>query len=812
MGQIFEAEYLLARKDDNGNIQTLYDHLHNTAKLAAGFENRSSSTAYTAGVAHDPGKATDDFKQYLLTGNRKRGEVIHAKQGAFIIDDCVADFPLSQTSMVTAEVLELAIANHHGHLPDCLDCCGESAYFEKLLGENKNAGQYHYQEVLSHVPSLGLDIDANFANSVEETNSLLEAIDSCDFLPRNAITSRDFFLGLYAKYIYSRLVDADRVDAATFTARQPYISQAPDWKELIRRLEKTISSFDTASEISRIRMRVSEDCLAASTRDTGIYRLGVPTGGGKTLASLRFALHHAEKKGKRRIIYIIPYLSITEQTVQVFRNALNLSEEDSEILLEHYSSVLPDKDDEKEQQRRLAAEQWDRPIIVTTMVQFLETVMSAKATKLRKFHNMADCVIVFDEIQALPTNTTNVFNEIVSFLSKILGSTILLCSATQPLLEQTDRRNLLLSDKPDLIDPGNDYAERLRRTNIIASSHELTLDDFAAEIYGKALENGNCLAVVNLKSEAKKLYQLVKELDFDHRFTMVHLSTAMCGAHRKNQLAKLKECLPKNPGDPGQPVICISTQLIEAGVDISFSCVIRAMAGLDSILQAAGRCNRNGESHASKNVYVYSIKDESGLEHLPEIKLGKDITDQLIYDYPEQDLLSTFMIEEYYRAYLIRYPKLKNSKSRNVGTMDYSISGGKETAYDLLSSNRRRRGSYCNRTGEQYPYEFAQAFQTVGDNFRVIPGGTTDVVVHYSQAMELVDRLNEEGDVASKIKTLRSLQEYTVSLFDDEFKALDESKSISDPSGDFGILVLNEENYSQEFGFILETEMPLLMK
>ena len=129
-----------------------------------------------------------------------------------------------------------------------------------------------------------------------------------------------------------------------------------------------------------------------------------------------------------------------------------------------------------------------------------------------------------------------------------------------------------------------------------------------------------------------------------------------------------------------------------------------------------------------------------------------------------------------------------------------------------MSSNRRRRGSYCNRTGEQYPYEFAQAFQTVGDNFRVIPGGTTDVVVHYSQAMELVDRLNEEGDVASKIKTLRSLQEYTVSLFDDEFKALDESKSISDPSGDFGILVLNEENYSQEFGFILETEMPLLMK
>lgn len=812
MEHVLMSEDLLARKDDAGNTQTLYDHLHNTAKLAAGFENRSSATAYTAGVLHDSGKAADDFKQYLLTGNRKRGEVVHAKQGAFIIDDCAANSPSSPASLITAEVLELAIANHHGHLPDCLDACGKDIYFERLTGENKNAEQYHYQEILSHVPFLDLDIDTNFANSVAETNSLLKAIDSCGLSQRNARNSRDFFLGLYAKYIYSRLVDADRVDAANFTARQPYAPQTPNWDELTHRLENAISDFDASSEISKIRMRISEDCLAASMRDTGIFRLGVPTGGGKTLASLRFALHHAEKTGKHHIIYITPYLSITEQTVQVFRNVLGLGEDDNEVLLEHYSSVVPDKDDEKEQQRRLAAERWDKPIIVTTMVQFLEAVMSAKATKLRKFHNMADSVIVFDEIQALPTNTINVFNEVVSFLSKILGSTILLCSATQPLLEQTGRNNLLLSDEPDLIDFNNDYAARLRRTNIVASSHELALDDFATEIYDKALENGNCLAVVNLKSEAKRLYQLVKELDVDHRFTLVHLSTAMCGAHRKDQLAVLKECLPKESGDPGRPVICISTQLIEAGVDISFSCVIRAMAGLDSILQAAGRCNRNGESQTPKNVYVYPIKDESGLKHLPEIQLGKNITDQLIHDYPEQDLLSEFMIEEYYRAYLIRYPKLKDSKSRNIGTMDYSIPGNEETAYDLLSFNRHRRGLYCNRTGEQYPYELAQAFQTVGDNFRVIPGGTTDVVVHYGQAKELIDQLNDEGDFASKIKTLRSLQEYTVSLFDYERKTLDKSKSIIEENGDFGVLVLNEENYSQEFGFLLEAEMPLLMK
>lgn len=154
------------------------------------------------------------------------------------------------------------------------------------------------------------------------------------------------------------------------------------------------------------------------------------------------------------------------------------------------------------------------------------------------------------------------------------------------------------------------------------------------------------------------------------------------------------------------------------------------------------------------------------MRYLPEIQLGKEITDQLIHDYPEQDLLSAFMIEEYYRAFLIRYPKLVDSKSRNIGTMDYSILGGEETVYDLLSFNRRRRGLYCNRVGRAIPIRFAQAFQTVGDSFHVIPGGTTDVVVHYGQAMELIDQLNGEGDFASKIKILGSLQEYTVSLFD----------------------------------------------
>ncbi len=233
---------------------------------------------------------------------------------------------------------------------------------------------------------------------------------------------------------------------------------------------------------------------------------------------------------------MIPYLSITSQTVATFRNMLGL-DADSNIVLEHYSTAglqnsgntgsigTSEEEDAKERQRKLASERWDNPIIVTTMVEFLETVMSARGTKLRKFHNMANSVIIFDEIQSLPLNIINPFNEVVSFLSTILDSTILLCSATQPLLERTARKNLRLSDEPDLIDNTDGYEEKLKRTRIIASQESKSCEELANIIYEQALRNGNCLSIVNTKSEARKMYQCLQELNADGQFELIHLST-----------------------------------------------------------------------------------------------------------------------------------------------------------------------------------------------------------------------------------------------------------------------------------------------
>lgn len=638
---------LLARKDEEGNTQALYDHLHGAGRLASGFEDEFADISRTAAVLHDVGKVAQQFQTYLLSDDGHRGDVQHARQGAFVVNDFFES--KGEIEEIAKEILELAISKHHGGLPDCIDESGNRAFLLGFTESDKSNEKYAYQEIKRGLNGLALDLQSNFRGSAEDIACFLKKIKSL----RLSKDSIYFYLGLLVKLIYSRLVDADRTDAACFETRKQYRPNAVDWQNLISRLDKSMRSFDSSSEINRIRHQINEQCCLAGARETGIYRLSIPTGGGKTLASLNFALHHALKTGKRRIIYVIPYLSITTQTAKTFRDVLGLNS-DSDVLLEHYSTAGMQRsadvadnassefEDAGEHQRKLAAERWDNPIIVTTMVEFLETVMSARGTKLRKFHNMADSVIIFDEIQSLPMNTINLFNEIVSFLSKITNSTILLCSATQPLLEKTKRENLLLSEKPDLIAETESYEDKLRRTRIVASAENKSCDELGQIIYQQARKNGNCLAIVNLKKEAREIFQCLERLDVNHEFELIHLSTAMCGRHRTDCLNRIGALL--DPGNP-KPVICVSTQLIEAGVDISFACVVRAMAGLDSIMQAAGRCNRNGESVEPKNVYVYPLKDEDSMErYLPDIAMGKQLTLQIMENYPGKDLLSSNIV------------------------------------------------------------------------------------------------------------------------------------------------------------------------
>lgn len=782
---------LLAHKDADGGVQTLRDHLHNAGDLAESYESEFSQIPRMAALLHDVGKVAQQFQTYLISGKGRRGEIPHARQGAFVVND----LPISNSAAeIVKEILELVIAKHHGELPDCINEIGDEAFLTGFTEADKQNPKYAYGEIKQGLHDLDLDLQDTFQQAEK---------DVFDFAGRTKLLklskdSRYFYSGLLVKYVYSRLIDADRTDTAYFEAKEQYHPIKADWSELIRRLDESMKSFDSTSEINKIRQQITEQCRQAGSRETGIYRLSVPTGGGKTLASLNFALHHALETGKRRIIYVIPYLSITSQTVATFRNMLGL-DADSNIVLEHYSTAglqnsgntgsigTSEEEDAKERQRKLASERWDNPIIVTTMVEFLETVMSARGTKLRKFHNMANSVIIFDEIQSLPLNIINPFNEVVSFLSTILDSTILLCSATQPLLERTARKNLRLSDEPDLIDNTDGYEEKLKRTRIIASQESKSCEELANIIYEQALRNGNCLSIVNTKSEARKMYQCLQELNADGQFELIHLSTAMCGKHRADQLARIK--VLTDPHD-SKPVICVSTQLIEAGVDLSFACVVRAMAGLDSIMQAAGRCNRNGESKEIKDVYVYPLQGEERFkDYLPEIHRGKKLTLQIMGEHPDADLLSTGMLNEFY-GMLLQSEDRDGGNSLLDGPLWKKENAGK-TIYELLAYNESQRKQFENNTmGERYNPFFAQAFKTVGNEYRVIPKITHNVVVPYGNAMELLDMLGH-GELREKIAILRRLQEYTVSLFDYEYKILNEKHAISIASEDFDICVLN---------------------
>ena len=796
---------LMARKDKSGKTQTLADHLHHAAYYAAGIEPQYADIASMAAVLHDFGKAQRRFQRYLLNGEGNRGDVVHAWQGAFAVDDLSLPSGHKTSARLAKEILELIISSHHGDLPDCIGDAGMKIFFEDLSEKKEINGKYAYEEVKTHEIELDLDADERLRQSSIDVEGLVFRINQLKKSNGNLLSkdSVNFYLGLFVKYLYSRLVDADRLDAACFEKGGTYSEHVVDWQSLIDVFDHNMCSFNQDSEINRIRGVISGKCREAASRPTGIYRLAVPTGGGKTLASLNYALHHAAFQGKRRIIYVIPYLSITEQTSKTFKNMLNLDEESS-VLLEHYSSAQgrefergsangqnEDNEGPVEHNRKLAAERWDSPIIVTTMVQFLETVMSSHGTDLRKFHNMADSVIIFDEIQSLTTNAINLFNEVVSFLSSVLNSTILLCSATQPLLEKTDRENLLLSDKPDLISGDLKLFNKLRRTNIVMPGDNMDKDclEFAEAVLAHAREHGNCLAIVNLKREARDVFQHLHDLDAESEFKLVHLSTSMCGRHRTDALNRVMEMLATQ-----KPVICVSTQLIEAGVDLSFACVVRAMTGLDSILQAAGRCNRNGESATPKDVFVYSIRGEN-LSMLPDIQTGKDITQQLAREHPGEDFLDEKIIDEYYRYFL---------KRQKHGAMDYPIDA-RNTAYDLLSTNLLGRGNYAHRSNahSKYPYCFAQSFKTVGNSFHVIARGGHDVVVSYGRSSDLLDELSRR-DWDARIRTLRKLQEYTVSLFDHDFKKLSEIGAIYLADDNFGVYALDTAHYDERYGVVVD--------
>ncbi len=641
--------------------QELLDHLTATANLAKAFASvfGCGNTAYMAALLHDLGKYTHAFQDYLkrsLGGEDvTRGEVIHALQGAKFAEETINDH-------VIADIIGNVIATHHGGLFDNISD-GERTLSVKT---NKGEDKLHYAEAISV-----------FCPSFNEEELKAEILNYCQTSQAKNF-DQHFMLHLLTKTVYSCVVDADRCNSAGLEINDA----TPSWGDLIQQLDDYLTSLPDANGIDKVRKSISEQCHQAGSRQQGIYTLSVPTGGGKTLSSLRFALEHAREHNLKRIIYVIPYLSILDQTAAKIREVF--ADDGSELILEHHSSIEHPEGDDEEGQYRLLTSRWDSPIILTTMVQFLETIYSNKASKLRKFHNMSEAVLIFDEIQALPIKCVHLFNEAVNFLQTFGKSTILLCTATQPHLHRTERP-VLLSDKPDIVSITPEDLKVFERVRI-EDKTQSTMDHEQIAALAKAQigQGKSTLVILNTKGDARGVYERCEPIVCEKAF----LTTDLCPAHRLNILRRLRKNLdPKTR----QVTLCVSTQLIEAGVDLSFDSVIRAEAGMDSIIQAAGRCNRNKENPTPQSVFVVDVQGEK-LSRLPEIKDGKGVTARVFRENQGTNLLSDEIIAQFNDYYFY------GQKEK----MDYSIKGDNTTIFSLLSNNPLGTVAYRNRNNKNY--------------------------------------------------------------------------------------------------------------
>lgn len=778
--------------------QSVYDHSHQVSELAKGFGAKLhlESASELVGLLHDMGKYTKTFDGYIEYSfnhpedHSMKGKIDHSTAGAKYIFEkyylCESD-PFRKFS---AQLIAVAICSHHGGLIDCLDLSGIDKFTARMLKDDKGS----YFEAKKNFEKLHCtkSVDVLFDNAVIEFRDVLSSFRKLE----EEKEYMQLMTTLHLKSLFSCLIDADRTD--TYTFMENISIEESDtleslWSVYTERLEDYISLFSSVGEINRLRSEISTECKAFADNPSGVYQLAVPTGGGKTLSSLRYALFHAKKFNKERILYVIPFTTIIDQSAKVIKDIL----EDDEHILEHHSNLMiEDQQDNYE----VLTENWQSSIVLTTMVQFLETVYNGGTRSVRRFHNLANSVIIFDEIQALPIKCIQLFNSAINYLSGICGATVVLCTATQPTLSSI-KNPLRLSENHNMIHDVHKNFQMFKRVTIQDSMvvGGYSIDGICDFVEEKRKTNHSILLVLNTKKVAhlifRELQQINKGLTIENQYTLYHLSTNMCPAHRKEILEELHQSLKC------RPTICISTQLIEAGIDISFQCVIRSLAGLDSIAQAAGRCNRHGEN-SMRDVFIVNLADEN-VNRLKDIKGGQECTLRVLHEYQnnpsefDYDLLSPKAMERYYRYY---YYNRQND-------MCFPLSKPNEarTIVDLLANNTEAVNAYYSRYDESPDMILRQSFRTAGKEFHVIEQNTIGVLVPYHEGVELIAKINGQCSLNELKQHLKKAQQYSVNLFESDRRRLD-AKGALVALKDGLVIALREGFYSKKVGIELEND------
>jgi CRISPR-associated endonuclease/helicase Cas3 len=817
----YEGQELIAhRRKSDGAEQALIRHLQETSQLARGFAAKIglSEIGEILGLLHDFGKASDIYQGYLRSKeglinpdqdgyvDAHRGEVDHSTAGAQLIYKKLSYS--DNAKLILMQVLSLVLASHHSGLIDALTPDGRNNFMRRITKPEEDT---HFIEAKAKLVKIERELDDILILAPEKV--LLEKMSKMRESEAESQATLSFKHGLLVRFLLSCLLDADRLSTSDFETPENKIVRGYGrylpWTILIERIEKKFSEFDlkTASmdknsqayKVNQIRAQVAQACCDFASEPKGIYRLTVPTAGGKTLASLRFALHHAQahtndKERIERIFYIVPYITIIDQNANEVREILEQQNECDKVVLEHHSNLTPEKESGR---HSLLAENWDAPIIFTTQVQFLESLFGAGTRNTRRMHQLANSVVILDEVQTIPIKTTHMFTTALRFLVHDCGSTVLLCTATQPPFEATGNpyRDLNLQPRQHIMQDEEALYKELKRVDVYDERKPLgwTYPEIADLAKRALLEKGSVLIIMNTRASALGIYREIKARNWTETY---HLSTNMCPAHRFDVLNRIKAKLAAN-----EPVICVSTQLIEAGVNIDFGAVIRALAGLDSIAQSAGRCNRHGLRNSPGSVWIVNPAEEN-LDPLRDIRIGKEKAQTVLDNYNdnpdayERDRIGLRSLTSYYNLY---YNQRQNELDYSVGVN--TPIGRDDDLFNLLSANTISTKIYQRNSQDTINLPLRQSFQSAAKTFQVIDSATQGIIVPYKDGEELITELSRASELEKQYELIKKPQRYSVNLFINDFDRLMRIGAIREVQENSGIYYLAKEYYSDEFGW-----------
>lgn len=728
------------RKNTDGTWdepQSLVRHLTETAELARGFTAKFDSGEWglAAGLAHDVGKGRLVWQKYLRSKSgygydseahleQKPGKIPHAIHGARLVEELFGKG--------IGRILAYCIAGHHAGLPDWSPAEG--------------AGQSSLQYQVSQVRDLQ-SVDLRMTELVKPAQPVR--------FPWVFHNGPDLDIALWIRMMYSSLVDADflntekYMDPAKYESRGDYCSIT----ELLTRLRKYLSDFDQkadATAVNQIRNEIRRRCIEMAAEKQGVFSLSVPTGGGKTLSSLAFALEHARKYKLDRVIYVIPYTSIIEQNADVFRAALG-----DDQVVEHHSSL---DEDDFTPQARLAAENWDAPVIVTTSVQFFESLFATKSSRCRKLHNITNSVVVLDEAQLVPVEYLKPILETMQLLVDHYHVTFVISTATQPAFGEREIDGKLFKGLRNVKEIMGDREQvrklydSLKRVQVQLPKDLHSISSWE-EIAGELKKYEQVLCVVSDRKSCRELHRLMPEGTF-------HLSALMCGQHRSEIITRIKQKLKSE-----EPVRVVSTQLVEAGVDFDFPVVYRALAGLDSIAQAAGRCNREGKLPGLGKVIVFNAPKKAPIGIL---RKAAETTGKIFSTHPEEPL-EYELFEKYFTEL---YWKANSLDAKDI--------------ISLLKPDQQECGIY---------------FRTAAEKFRMIDDSRQKtIIVRYGKSGELIDLLKSQGP---ERQLMRKLQRYTVNISTKEFEQMRQCGVVEEVQPNIFALA-SELNYSKDTGLLVD--------